>query len=230
MAWIIVGMLTMFGIGVVCTMIARAATTDKATAQARIEQLEKRTAEITARKTALDVQYKDVLAERAKWRKVRDAAIKAGVAMTPNGIGDLVIYGDGFVTTGSFLAVAHLAQNAWNDYGEAYAHGRASFGLDYSWEYRRSGSYLLRNAQRTVKPCKTDAQFVQHLTRQVFNLKKYRVIVLSRGNFEPCTVDGIGFYPVCDLTNKQKLTEDLMLWYRIGCMENEVQNQCAEMY
>ena len=148
--------------------------------------------------------------------------MRPGVDDTNISVGDLVIYGDGFETTGSFLAVARLARDAWLQYGEAYANGRASFGKDYSWDFQRSGSYLIRNAQRTVRPCKEDALFVRDLTKQVFNLQCYRVIIVSRGIFQPCTVNGIGFYPVPDLVDKEKLINDLMLWYRVGFMEEEL--------
>lgn len=148
----------------------------------------------------------------------------ADLVSNPSGaeIGDLVIYGDSFQTTGSFLAIARLARDAWLEYGEAYAHGRASFGSDYSWNFQRSGSYLLRNAQRTIIPCKQHARFVNCLAKQTFNLRQYRVIVLSRGTFKSCTVDGVGFYSVPDIVNKHKLMDDLELWYRTGYMEDEL--------
>ena len=48
-------------------------TVDKATAQARLEALTKRTAEIDSRQAALKTQYADLLTERDKLRRWREA-------------------------------------------------------------------------------------------------------------------------------------------------------------
>lgn len=76
---IVVTLLVLFVVGVAWTAVERTwgDTTNKVVAQARIEALTKRTAEIGARQTALAVQYKDLLSERAKWRKLRDMAVVA---------------------------------------------------------------------------------------------------------------------------------------------------------
>jgi len=147
---------------------------------------------------------------------------RPGVDDSDISIGDLVIYGDGFETTASFMEAAVIARNAWLLYGEAYTNGRASFGKDYSWDFQRSGSYLIRNAQRTVKPCEEDAKFVRRLSDNTYRLKRYRIIVLSPSKFEPKTVEGIGFYPIPEVIDYDKTIDDLMLWYRIGAWEEEI--------
>ena len=150
------------------------------------------------------------------------ARTRPGVDDSDISIGDLVIYGDGFETTASFMEAAVIARNAWLLYGEAYTNGRASFGKDYSWDFQRSGSYLIRNAQRTVKPCEEDAKFVRRLSDNTYRLKRYRIIVLSPSKFEPKTVEGIGFYPIPEVIDYDKTIDDLMLWYRIGAWEEEI--------
>ena len=142
--------------------------------------------------------------------------MRPGVDDSDVSIGDLVIYGDGFETTASFMEAAVIARNAWLLYGEAYANGRASFGKDYSWDFQRSGSYLIRNAQRTVRPCEEDAKFVRRLSDNTYRLKRYRIIVLSRSEFEPKAIEGIGFYPILSNIDQTEVTHDILTWYRCG--------------
>lgn len=128
--------------------------------------------------------------------------MRPGVDDSNVSIGDLVIYGDGFETTGSFMEAAILARNAWIEYSDEHD--------------ERPGSYLIRNAQRTVKPCEEDAKFVRRLSDNTYRLDHYRIIVLSRSEFEPKTIEGIGFYPILSNIDQTEVTHDILTWYRCG--------------
>ena len=130
------------------------------------------------------------------------ARTRPGVDDSDISIGDLVIYGDGFETAGSFMEAAILARNAWIEYSDEHD--------------ERPGSYLIRNAQRTVKPCEEDAKFVRRLSDNTYRLDHYRIIVLSRSEFEPKTIEGIGFYPILSNIDQTEVTHDILTWYRCG--------------
>jgi hypothetical protein len=136
------------------------------------------------------------------------------------GIGNLVIYGDGFSTTGDFVKAATVIRREWNNYMQADNYARESLGFPARFDLTRSGILMIRNAQRTVEAMKNDAQFIRDLVWKTFHTTNTRIVVVSTRYTEMQRCEEIVFIPSTALNNEIQL-EKLRLWFRVGLLEIE---------